>query len=303
MKNPKADDYINAVLVEHNNKLGKHFKSDVIIIKSPIRFGLDDHVRTEIENLQHKPPAVRPDRLTVLLETNGGYIEVCERIYNVMRKHYKTVDFVVPNYAYSAGTVLVMSGDEIYMDYYSILGPIDPQYETEDNKFVPGLGYLQKFQELVKKINRASNANKVRAEMAYLLKKFDPATLFLLEQSRDHSEALLEEWLSKHKFKAWKKRATTGKPVTDAYRRKRARDVAKILADPERWHSHGRGIGIRELTSEEIKLKIENFGDDATLNGIIRPYYDLFIDFCRRLGASGAGAVVLHTRNGMRRVA
>jgi ClpP class serine protease len=45
----------------------------------------------------------------------------------VIRKHYKTVNFVVPDYAMSAGTIFCMSGDKIFMDYASALGPIDPQ--------------------------------------------------------------------------------------------------------------------------------------------------------------------------------
>src|SRR5690606_24230974 len=94
--------------------------------------------------------------LVVLIETTGGYIEVVERIYEVFRKNYNKVNFVVPNYAYSAGTVLVLSGDEIYMDYYSVLGPIDPQIQNEEGKVVPGLGYLAKFDELVNKINKSS---------------------------------------------------------------------------------------------------------------------------------------------------
>ncbi len=52
---------------------------------------------------------------------------------SVMRKHYKEVSFIVPSHAYSAGTVLVLSGDKIYMDYYSVLGPIDPQYPDLEN--------------------------------------------------------------------------------------------------------------------------------------------------------------------------
>jgi ClpP class serine protease len=54
-----------------------------------------------------------------------------ERIVSVFRKHYDIVEYVVPNYAYSASTILVLSGDEIYLDYYSVLGPIDPQMEDE----------------------------------------------------------------------------------------------------------------------------------------------------------------------------
>ena len=302
MKNPRADDYVTAMLRQHAVQLGDHFKSDVLTIKSPIRFGLDDAIRHEVENLQ-EPKKKRPDKLTAIVETTGGNIEVVERIYNVFRKHYKTVDFIVPNYAYSAGTILVLSGDEIYMDYYSVVGPIDPQYDSDNGKFMPGLGYLQKFNELVATVNAAKNADSVRAQLAYLLKKFDPATLFFLEQAKSHSESLLEDWLPKHKLKDWKKRATSGKTVTPAYKRQRAKAIAKILGDAERWHSHGRGIGIRELTSDEIKLQVVNFGDDAALNAKIRPYYDLFTDYCGKLGAGGYNAVVLHSRNGLRRLA
>lgn len=303
MRNPKADDYLSAVLSKQIEDIADHFKSDVLNIKSPIRFGLDDAIRHEIENLTDSK-GKRADRLTVILQTTGGYIEVVERIYNCFRKHYPdAVDFIVPNYAYSAGTVLALSGDAIYMDYYSVLGPIDPQYEAENGKLVPGLGYLAKFNELVETVNRAKSADLVRAELAYLLKKFDPATLFHLEQAKSHSESLLEDWLPRHKFKNWTKRKNSGRTVTAAYRRQRAKAIATILGNPERWHSHGRGIGIKELTSEEIKLEITNFGDDVKLSEKIRSYYDLFTDYCGKLGSGGTNSVVLHSKNGLRRLA
>lgn len=300
MDNPKTDDLVNAMLREYNKKLAEHFKSDVVIIKSPIRFGLDDMIRHCIENLPNgKKP--RPERLTVLLETTGGYIEVVERIYGIFRNHYRLVDFIVPNYAYSAGTVLVLSGDDIYMDYYSVLGPIDPQVEG-DNGFVPGLGYLQKYKELLATINGAKKSEDARAELAYLISKFHPATLFLLEQAKAHSESLLEEWLSRHKFKDWKRRHTSKKPVSTPYKRRRAKEIAQIIGDPERWHSHGRGIGLKELTSEAIKLQIRDFGKDAELNGKIRRYYDMFVDYSRKVGAGSPTATVLHSASGLRRV-
>ncbi len=212
-------------------------------------------------------------------------------------------NFIVPNYAYSAGTALVLSGDEIYMDYYAVLGPIDPQMESENDRFVSGIGYLAKFEELTKTINAASSPDKVRAELAYLLKKFDPAELFDLEQARRHSEDLLEEWLSKHKFRHWQIRETSKTPVTDSDRRVRAKEVAQILGNPERWHSHGRGIGIRELAGEDVKLKITDFGLDDNLDSLIRVYYGLFMDYCKRLSISGPGNVVLHCQAGIRRSA
>jgi ClpP class serine protease len=72
----------------------------------------------------HQPPLRK--KLAVLLTTGGGVVEVLPRIVDTFRRHYDVVDFIVPNYAFSAGTVLVMSGDAIHMDSYSRLGPIDP---------------------------------------------------------------------------------------------------------------------------------------------------------------------------------
>jgi len=298
VKTLKTDDLIFAQLGQWNTKLGDHLKSDVMILKAPIRFGLDDVIRSEVENF----PSPRKETLSVLVETTGGYIEVVERIYNVFRNHYTFVNFIVPNYAYSAGTVLVLSGDEIYMDYYAVLGPIDPQLENENDRFVSGLGYLSKYQDLVDTINDASSPEQVRAELAYLLKKFDPAELFDLDQAQKHSEELLESWLSKHKFKDWNETESNKTPITETERRARARKIAETLGKPERWHSHGRGIGLRELQSDEIKLKIVDFGQDASLNKLIRGYYDLFIDYCRKLGANTSNHIVLHTPNGIRRV-
>ncbi|TAK53561.1 MAG: serine dehydrogenasease [Gammaproteobacteria bacterium] len=297
----KADDYIQDLLIRGNLALARHLRADVVTIRSPIAFGLDQIVRYEVDNLHDGDQAPRrPGKLCVLVETNGGHIEVVERIYGVFRRHYRHVSFLVPDYAYSAGTVLVLSGDEIYMDYYSILGPIDPQIESNEGRFVPGLGYLQKYKELTEKINRAVDPETVRAELAYLLQKFDPAELFLLEQAKNHSLSLLRTWLPMHKFKSWKKTRGRGLRVTPAMRRKRAEEIATTLGNPERWHSHGRGIGIKELTSEEIKLDIVNFADDPELNPLVVNYYQLFTDYCSKLGLRNDGTVI-HTRNGLRR--
>jgi hypothetical protein len=82
---------------------------------------------------------------------------------------------------------------------------------------------------------------------------------------------------------------------------RRAEEIATVLGNPERWHSHGRGIGIKELTSDEIKLDIVNFGEDRDLNRLIGGYYELFIDYGSKLD-SGRNSIVLHTKNGLRRL-
>lgn len=44
-----------------------------------------------------------------------------------------------------------MSGDSIYMDYFSVLGPIDPQVQNKEGKWVAALGYLDKVNEYIEK--------------------------------------------------------------------------------------------------------------------------------------------------------
>jgi hypothetical protein len=225
-------------------------------------------------------------------------VETVERIATVFRTHYKVVEFIVPNYAYSAGTVLVLSGDEIYMDDYSILGPIDPQVPNDDNQsLLPGMGYLGKYAELVNTINR--NPKTTKAELAFLVNKFDPAKLFIIEQAIEHSRDLIREWLPKYKFKDWTKRQTTKREVTQKYREKRADQIATVLGDATRWHSHGRGIGIKELGSEEIKLKVTNFSKDVTRYTDISNYHGLFIDYLNNRKFKAG----LHTQRGTRRLA
>jgi hypothetical protein len=291
----KANDLVETELARQNGELAKKFVAEVLVLRSPMTWGVDDQIREYVEELKQRN--AKTDKLCVLLETTGGFVEVVERIYAVFRKHYSEVVFVVPNYAYSAGTVLVMSGDEIYMDYYAVLGPIDPQFEAEDGKgMLPGIGYLHKFNELVKSINdKQKNGEIVAAEMAYLVRKFDPTKLFQIEMSRDHSARLLKEWLPKHKFKNWTK-TQSGKVVDQKYKEERAAAIAAILGEPKQWFSHGRGIGRRELEGEEIKLKIQDLDKDQPLNSMIQEYYSLFLDLCGKQGIENA----IHGQNGLR---
>lgn len=261
-------------------------------------FGVDDAVKNEIENLKEGDGETQ-NRLVVLLETTGGYVETVERIVGVFRRHYKEVEFVIPNFAYSAGTILVMSGDEIHMNYYSILGPIDPQFETESGP-TPGMGYLAKYNELMSKINSVPDdeIGSVRAEMALLLKKFDPGFIFSIEQATKHSQELIEGWLPRYKFKNWKKTKTRGIKVDDDYKMKRAKKIARALGNAEHWHSHGRGISMENLAGDDIGLEVNDFGSDPALEANITHYHGLLGHYMRTIGVGAA----IHTVHRLRRI-
>ena len=163
------------------------------------------------------------------------------------------------------------------MDHLSCLGPIDPQIER-DGKLVPALSYLNQFERLNEK---AQGGQLTTAEYA-LLNKLDLGELYQFEQARELSIDLLIKWLSQYKFKNWKEMQTRQITVTEEMRVERAREIAALLNDPEKWHSHGRAIDMQTLRGEEVKLKIDSFEDDSDLCEKTRGYFELLKDYMHR---------------------
>ena len=276
-----ANQFIEQQLSVCAEALENELKADVLTFNGPLFMGVDDIIRNVIEMKKQDAPHKR--RLVVVLTTTGGYIEVVHRIVDTLRHHYRYVDFVIPNYAYSAGTVFAMSGDAIYMDYYSRLGPIDPQVETSSGRQVSALGYLIQWERL---IDKAAENGLTIEETQLMIDGFDQAELYNFEQERKLSIALLEEWLVKYKFKNWKTTETRGLKVTQKMRKDRASTIALELNNTEKWHTHGHGISMAVL-QKHLKLLIDDFGQDPNLNSKIKNYYNLLTDYMVKRGNSG----------------
>lgn len=250
------------------NDLEKYLKADVLVYYGPIINGSDSEIKDIIERLSNKK-----DVLYVILTTGGGVLLPVQRIVKVFRHHYKEVNFIVPNYAFSAGTILCMSGDKIYMNYFSCLGPIDPQVENKDKKLVPALGYLDKIHEL---LDKAKHNTLTQAEFL-ILKDFDLAELKQYEQAKDLAISLLKKWLTQYKFKDWTQHSN-GNIVTQNEKETRAVEIAERLSDNKKWNSHGYPIDMEILTTE-LKLKIEDFSKDTKLNSLIVKYNDCLEEY------------------------
>ncbi len=278
-----SSDIIERELDTHITAIEKKMNGDVLAFFGPLIFGVEGFIRTAIEETKEKRR-----KLVVVLETPGGYVEVVQRIADTFRHHYRRVEFVIPDYAMSAGSVLVMCGDAIHMDYFSVLGPIDPQVERPDGKMIPALGYLEKYKEL---IDKSQNGNLTTAEMTFLVSKFDPAELYYYERAKELSNSLLKEWLVKYKFKNWKITKTHRRKVTRQMKVQRAEEIANKLNDTKRWNSHGRGISMAVLR-RVLNLEIEDFGQDKELNSCVGIYYKLLRDYMVKRGHRW----VVHTR-------
>ena len=168
-----------------------------------------------------------------------------------------------------------MSGDNIHMDYNSVLGPIDPQVQNKEGRFVPALGYLGKIDDLLVK---AQAGNISEAEFL-ILKDFDLAEISLYEQARDLTEDLLVKWLVQFKFKNWETHSSNGTAVSEDDKRERAKEIAKALSDYSRWKSHGRPLSIEVLSG--LKLQIEDFGKEPDKQNLILECHNMCEDFMR----------------------
>ena len=266
-----VDEHIETQLTERLDLIGKALCADVVAVVSPIVHGLEGRLRAALDALPHKRASI-----AVILDTVGGIVEVVERMAVALRHAYGNVTMIVPDRAMSAGTIFALSADRIMMDYLSCLGPVDPQI-LRGKEFVPALSYLNQFERLNDKANKGSLTT---AELA-LLGKLDLGDLYQFEQARELSVELLINWLSKYKFKDWTRTETRGVVVTDEMKEERARHIADLLSDTERWHSHGRAIDRRTLR-EEVNLKIEDLESDEQLYGYVRTYFKLLEDYMHR---------------------
>jgi hypothetical protein len=264
--------------------LENYLGGDVFAYFGELIDGVEETVRVIIEKL--KSTETSSDKLFIILTTVGGSLNPVKRIVNILRHHYKEVYFIVPDYAYSAGTVMCCSGDKIFMSYFSVLGPIDPQVQNKDGKFVAALGYLDKINEL---IGKAQNNTLTQAEFI-ILKDFDLAELRAYEQARDLAVELLIEWLPKYKFKDWVVHKSSAQSVSDDDKRQRAREIADNLSDNKEWKSHGRPINRDEL--EKLKLRIDRLDDDAERYTKIMNYYSLMRDYVQKYNLK----LFMHTR-------
>lgn len=252
----------------------------ILAYTGPIYYPMLDQFVMRIEEIAARrddgdSPWTNPRRLAIILTTSGGVVEVVEKMVDITRHFFDEVYFFVPVEAMSAGTIWCMSGDKIFMDYISSLGPIDPQVPNPDGQFVPALGYIDKVNEII-----AKPPGTMSDAEALMISKLDVATLRRYEQARDLSITLLKEWLVKFKFKDWTHHRTTspGSPVTGEQKDRRAEEIARDLSDNNLWHSHGRLISIDTLRNR-LHLEIEDYSRDSALRENLRTYAGLISEY------------------------
>ena len=187
--------------------------------------------------------------LDLMLHTPGGDIDAAEKLIALIRSRVTTgfLRTVVPDYAKSAGTLMVLGADAVVMGDGSELGPIDPQVNLTDcnghRTWQSVQNYLDAF-ECNAKILRGKPDDPVALLM---LSRIDPATIKRCESIRERARVFAEKQLKRGMFRKggnWSQ-------------------AASELLDTRRWQSHGQMISWEDAADPRIGLTVEHLpGED-----------------------------------------
>lgn len=185
-----------------------------------------------------------PRAIDLLLHTSGGEIDAAEKLMSMVRA--KTGDehlrVIVPDFAKSAGTLMVLAADSVMMSDSSELGPIDPQVVSVDGGGnVRGHSvqdYLDAYHELRKEV--VANPADVAAQL--MLAKMDPATIKRFESDLNRAREIAEKHLLRGMF-----RNTGGNWSA----------TARELLNTKQYKSHGQMISREDAKDAKLGLNVE----------------------------------------------
>jgi hypothetical protein len=145
----------------------------------------------------------------VLVHSPGGQPDATERIVNILRNNFEEVHFIIPHSAYSAATMLALSGNSITIHPSATLGPIDPQLNG-----TPARSIKRGF-ERVRDIIKEEGPEALPAYIP-LIEKYSLDLLEICDDSEKLSKELVSEWLCEYMFKG-KKTAEDVKETVDYF--------------------------------------------------------------------------------------
>lgn len=194
--------------------------------------------------------------IDVLLHSPGGRPDATERLVCLLRDRFKEVNFLIPHSAYSAATMLALSGNSIVLHPSAILGPIDPQING-----VPARSIKRGFEKAKERISKEGP----EALPAYipLIEKYSLELLELCEDSEKLSKELVSTWLKKYMF--------SGEKGAD----KKIKKAVSYFSDYDTHLMHSRPLSMDKLTDFGLKIELA----DDTLQDLLWEAYILLNGF------------------------
>lgn len=188
------------------------------------------------------------DSVDVLLHSPGGRPDATERIVEILRNKFtKGVHFLIPHSAYSAATMLALSGNTIVLHPSAILGPIDPQVGVPTGglvRFVPAKSILNGFAK-AKAMIKKEGPESLPAYIP-LIEKYSLDLFELCEDSEKLSKELVSTWLKKYMF-AGERNTSLSKKIKKA---------VSFFSDYDTHKIHSRPLAPNKLGDFGLKIEV-----------------------------------------------
>jgi hypothetical protein len=205
----------------------------------------------------------------IILVTPGGLANQVVNFVNILRPRFSKVTFLLLDMAMSAGTIFIMSGDDIIMSNRSKFGPIDPQVVNKDGIIMPAQSILLAINDIRLRGEKAikNHANPAWTDIQ-MLKNLDLRDVGNALIASNYSIQIVKDYLEKYKFRTWTNHQS-GSPVTLDEKKKQAGKIASILCDHAKWKSHQHFID-RESAWNECQIKITHSENIVGLDRAMR---------------------------------
>lgn len=172
----------------------------------------------------------------VLIHSPGGQPDATERIVNILRNNFDEVHFIVPHSAYSAATMLALSGNSITLHPSATLGPIDPQLNG-----TPARSIKRGF-EKVRDILKEEGPEALPAYIP-LIEKYSLDLLEICEDSEKLSKELVSDWLCEYMFE--------GKKTEDD-----VKGIVEYFSDYDTHLLHSRPLLFKKIKGFGLKIEL-----------------------------------------------
>ncbi len=196
------------------------------------------------------------EEIDVLIHSPGGRPDATERIVLILRGRFKKVNFLIPHSAYSAATMLALSGNSIILHPSAILGPIDPQING-----VPARSIKRGFEKVKEKISK-DGPESLPAYIP-LIEKYSIELLELCEDSEKLSKELVSDWLKEFMF------------GNERGKSKQIEDAVDYFSDYDKHLLHSRPLSLKKLQGFKLNIELA----DETLQGLLWEAYILLNGF------------------------
>lgn len=194
--------------------------------------------------------------LDLLIHSPGGSVTATESLIHYLRSIFGAdIRVFVPQLAMSGGTVMALTGKEIWMGKHSNLGPIDPRFGN-----IPAVTLIDEVKRAFKEVKEDADKIKIWAP---ILGQISPTLLSQAKQAIDLSKAIAIRTLMDGMFKG------------DSNGKRKAEKIARELTNVKTHKEHSRHIHADDC--KKIGIVVKNLEDDDQLQDLVLSVHHAFV--------------------------